>query len=237
LEWVNYRPLAGEEDVQRLTQAAAQVSIEVVDCRGVADPLPELRRRLLDWPGEQVLVWAEAEEAEQLKTHGLTCCTRPVQVSPECARVDILVCWGVPPGPTEWLALLQQYAPRQVCLFGVDLQPDEPQACLQRLAGLLRWAERQAGGRASLAKLAAALGQRPSAARAALDWLVARGHYRLSWLDEDELLIEPASIETGAVPDPPRAAQALTRLQAILRETAAYRTYFRQARAEKLLNP
>jgi len=245
VEWVDARPVE--------TPAAAlhpeRPTVEVVDYRGVTDPRQMLER--LRAQEENVQVWSEAEARTAVAGHDR------YALGPS----RVLAIWTTPPGPAELRATLERASPYMVYLFGIDPGLDQPEQFLKRLAGLVRRALNADQGRVSIPTLAAATAQRESTVRAGLAWLAARGHVVI--LDVGAGLapapLAPADVGAGPAPAPTptdvgaRLARAqevhlaagdqtasadllqiAAQLNALLEETAAYRTYFARTDKEKL---
>ncbi len=216
--WVAARP-AGPAAV------ALEPAVTVVDCRGAAEPLAELRSLLA---AGQAMVWSEG--GAEGETSG-----RPRHRLEPAAR---LIIWTVPPGPAELREALRRVKPQTVYLFAAPPGLDQPEVFMRRLAGLVRYALNRRGGRVRLAELAAALAARPDAVRLGLRWLVEAGQVRCAAAaDEapaaggnDEIMLAP-----GDGVRRPDAEQVAARLVDLLAETAAYRAYFAAAAAERLI--
>ena len=137
--------------------------------------------------------------------------------------LPVLAIWTAPPGPAELRAALERVKPQTVYLFGVDPGYGSPSAFLGRLAGLVKHALSARDGGARISELAAATAAREATVRAGLTWLAARGSIDLTFGDGDEVRLSSGD---GAVR--PDLAQATSRLEALLAETAAYRAYLCQ---------
>lgn len=215
VEWVDYR-LLEEEAISLKVQPA---SIEVVDYRGQSQPWAVLQELLQ----QGVQVWSEGQAKERCGGRDRS----------ELTAAKALAIGTIPPGPAELGAVLEKVAPQKVYLFSVDPGTDQPQAFLQRLAGLVKHALRVRQGQVSLSALAAATAQRQATVRAGIAWLEARGHLRLLAETEDEVYLAEGD---GVVKE--RLPQVTAWLRALLEETAAYRAYFTQADKESLIfNP
>lgn len=213
VEWVDARPCEGPA-----VRLSARPPVAVEDLRSVPDArqaLDRLRAR------EEVLVWAEAaarEEVAGCDRFGL----RPAPV---------LAIWTIPPGPAELRQALEHVSPARVYLFAVDPGLDDPETFLRRLAGLVRYGLRTAGGRMRLSALAAAMAHRQETVRVGLDWLAARGHVALLETAEDEV-----QVARGDGQEREGLPRLTARLVALLEETAAYRAYFTRASSDSILN-
>ncbi len=210
VEWVAWRPAAGVE-----AEVKADVKVEVVDHRGADDP----RRVLAELAaGGDVAIWREGDAT----------CGIPGHDRRTLPRAETLVIWTSPPGPAELRAALAQVRPARVCLFAEDPGTDRPEAFLRRLAGLVKHALAAREGRAPLAALAAATAQRAATVRLGLAWLASQGHVQvIAELNGEVQLAAGLGVPAG----PAETAQAAARVKAALKESAAYRAYYRGAEA------
>ena len=213
VEWVEARV----REAPPVVIAPERPRVETVDHRG--DRVPLRRLRELQAEGE-LLMWAEGlmngDELGVDRRH----------LSP-ASRLAI---WTLPPGPDELREAMEQVSPSVVHFFGVESRLDQPSAFLGRLAGVVKYALRERGGRLELTTVAALLGHRAITVRKGIEWLVAKGQVRLVAESEDEVTLMRDSAETRS--DLP-VVQA--QLAALLEETAAYRDYYRNADKEHLL--
>ncbi len=107
----------------------------------------------------------------------------------------------------------------------------KPDAFLNRLAGLCKYALNQRGGKANIQELAAAMAAREAAIRVGLEWLGAGGHLKV----EEEA--EVVNLLAGSGESNPYLQKELyIALKGLLEETAAYRAYFARADAESLFS-
>ncbi len=213
VEWVDAR----WEERPAVEVTTPRAMAEVADYRAVAQPLPMLQAL---WDAQTMQLWAEGLQVPELPARG---------------RHDLqprgtLAVWTAPPGPKEWEHVLQRVQPQRVYLFAVDATLDAPEAFLRRLAGLVKHALDAYGGRLEWEMLAAATGQRIETVQAGARWLAARGVIAL---------VTEGAAATATPGDAQRDAQAAagaqTTVEALLRETAAYRAYWRTADARRLL--
>ena len=214
--WVDARPAAGAE-----VEIKAEAEVEVMDYRGAANPgalLDNLQARA------EVVIWCEGESCTQYAI-------RNTQSRTSLASSPHLAIWTVPPGPAELRAALKRTQPRHVYLFGVDPGYGTPNAFLGRLAGLVKHALSAHGGRSHISELAAATAAREGTVRAGLTWLAAQGSIGLTFGDADEVRLAPGDGVTRS-----DLAQATSRLEALLAETAAYRAYFAAADKQRLVS-
>lgn len=215
VEWVDSRELEPPP-----AEVEATAPIETRDYRTVSNPEAVVRSLAVE---DDVQVWAEGDSLAGIESR-----TRQ-QLSPG----PRLVVWTLPPGPRELEAMLDQVQPDQVILFAHDPGLDEAQAFLERLAGVAKFALQARQGQVDLTAAAAATAQRVSTVQAGLEWLAARGQVRIT---EQEEGFWHLATGTGQ-PDPARADTLRAHLDALLAETAAYRTYVRNAPAPAVLQP
>jgi single-stranded-DNA-specific exonuclease len=207
LEWVDARE---REPPPRVVPVKAGPT--VVDCR--QEPHPRQRLEAIRAQGDGV-VWAEA--GERAAVGG---CDRR-----ELRPAEVLVMWTIPPGPRELQAAVERVDPRTVYVFANDPGLDALELFLKRLAGLVRHALVEGGGQVSLRALAAATAQRETAVRVGLEWLEARSHAGVEYVDEDTLQLSAGG--AGSAED---AARLKARLEGLLAESAAYRAHFRRVK-------
>ncbi len=138
-----------------------------------------------------------------------------------------------PPDFAVLQQVLRQAAAERVILARLDQPLDDPQGFLQRLSGLLRYAISHYNGQTSLERLAAALGQTPAAVELGLTWWQAHGDIFLQISDEVECTIEKNT--AGAISSIDELTQIAQRLDKVLSENAAFRSFYMRAEASFLL--
>lgn len=205
LEWVDSRPLPG-------AALESGPRFHLVDVRREPDPVSVLPA--------QALVWAEAISPDvlpaEIRDRAIT--------RADASLTPALIIWTSPPGPQELAQLLDETQARTIYVLGRDAAISTPPAFLERLAGLVKYAQRVYDGKLSVVQLAGATGQREVAIRRGLEWLAAKGQVTVKWLDGDH-----AQVTAGGVYDEPAIELLQDAIRAILAEAAAYRAYFRQA--------
>jgi single-stranded-DNA-specific exonuclease len=214
LEWVDARWVEQPE----VELAAPPLVVDVADYRTLAQPLPALQAL---WQEGAMQLWAEGAAVADL----------PARARQELQPGEELVVWTAPPGPRVWQEALRQVRPQRVYLFALDPQLETLQPFLRRLAGLMKHTLVACDGQLEWQALAQAMAHRAEAVQAGLRWLVARG--QVVMLEEST---EGAAIGEGAGEcdrDGERAARS--QLEELLRETAAYRTHFREVEARMLM--
>jgi len=206
LEWVDYRLTPGSE-------AEGEAGIEVIDLRGVADPLAALN-------GTEVVVWAEALSAhEELPFDSGQIGTRY-----DIGRGDDLLIWTAPPGPDELTQVLDRTGAQRVYIVAQHEPSNGLEAFLRRLGGLVKYALREYGGEVEILRLAGATAQREFTMRQGLAWMAAKGEIGLEWLEGGRV-----RLAKGGLPEPDTLGPIWDDLQALIAEAAAYRAYFRSS--------
>lgn len=221
-DWRGSRRVQMEfEDFRVIEALPAEINSKkwvIVDCRKVTDPL-SLLPDFHDHPS--TLVWAEAEAKKEVGGKDRN----------ELEYADNLVIWTIPPSPEQLLDALKIVKPRTVTLVGAHPLLELTEAFMARLAGLLKYAISKCAGKVTYAELAAATAQRRITVEQGFNWLVLRGKITLVLQEGDQLIVAPGK----AIYDPGGAARLWVEVEALLAETAAYRTYFKRAEIDTLL--
>lgn len=140
--------------------------------------------------------------------------------------------YTIPPGPREWRELWERVRPRRVYWLADPPPPQTAEAFLSRLAGLVKYALRHKGGRASLADLVAATAERELTVRLGLEWLAAGGHIEAEF-EEGTVILRRGNEQAN-----PYAQNELFRaVRSLLQETAAYRNLWARMAVRELENP
>ena len=214
VEWIDYRLL----ETATLSITSAPPTIEVIDYRQEAFPLPVLARLQAQ---EEVLVWGEAEAKSKIK------CQDRYSLIPATS----LAIWTIPPGLTEINIAIKNVKPTKVFLFGINPGMDEPEEFLKRLAGLLKYRINYSQGKTNLSTLATATAQRIFTIRTGLDWLEAYGHIKLIKVEDENIWIE-----TGTTLNIENTRPSSNRLKSALEESAAFRAYYLHADKDRLVS-
>lgn len=201
MEWLAARV---NEDVAVVPRAA----YETLDCRRHPAPRQQLEALLAEDPA--ALLWREGRaDLEGVDRFAL----RPA---------DTLLVWTIPPDVATWRAALNTVAPQRVVLFAHEPAWRTPQALLEQVAGLAKYALRRRDGRLTLAELATRCAQPLATAQTCVDWLNTGSRLRFTPLDEDLWRITQADAGAPLTPDP-RLGE---RLRQQMRETAAWRRHW-----------
>ncbi len=218
VEWVEARP------VEEPTISIRRKPIKVLDYRGQPQPALSLK----NIKEENLQVWCEAEAVSKLAGLG-----KDIRDRYGLSPCDTLAIWTTPPGPRELQDVLEHVSPQRVYLFGIDPRSSDLESFLKRLAGLVKYALKAKEGRVSISDLAAASAQREATVRKGLEWMAVKGYIQV--LDEnDEVFLqegEEKTVPTETV-ETRYLTQVTNQLEAMLKETAAYRAHFGRAEAE-----
>ena len=214
IEWVDTRVVEKSRPIQ--IQAR---KVEVVDDRQKPFPLAVLKE-LAARPGIQV--WCEADAFRRLKELGISGRRREML---EAGRE--LAIWTTPPGRKELKAALERVSPEVVYLFCVDPGAVDKNSFLKRLAGVVKYALKNNQDIVELAGLASATGQSEITVRKGLDWLAGKGYLAFKEEENGKIKLSPGG--KSSTPDP----QINDQLDALLKETSAFREYFHEV--EKIL--
>lgn len=207
-----------------------QVNLTFEECRLVEEKAVQIREQKLeirDWrletgkwkDLENVLTWAEGADKARGKSR--------VELHPS----DQLAIYTTPPSPAELRAALDIVKPKIVHVFAVSPANEKTDEFLSRLAGMVKYAINNKGGRASVDELAVATAQRVNAVRIGLEWLAAGGH--VTAVPEGEaVLLSAGNGEMNQY----LQKELYVAVSGILEETSAYRAYFSRAKIESLFN-
>ncbi len=215
-----------------------QVNATFEEFRVVEEKAIEIREQRLeikDWrlkPSTfdiqpSTLVWAEGVDKTKGKSRF------------ELHPADELVIYTTPPSPSELRAALEIVKPKIVHVFTVSPAKEKTDEFLARLAGMVKFAINNKGGKVSVNELAVATAQRVNAVWIGLEWLSAGGHVTAvpAALSESKGEGEAVLLSAGNG----EANQYLQKelylaVRGILDETAAYREYVSRAQVESLFD-
>ena len=208
-----------------------QATLQFEEFRVVEEKPVEVREtelEVLDWRLQSgkwqdlanALVWAEGPDRAKGKSRF------------DLHRSDEFVVYSTPPSPAELRVALEIVKPIRVYLIGASPAVEKTDEFLSRLAGLVKYAIHQRGGRATVQELAAVTGQRVSAVRIGLEWLAAGGHVAIIG-GEDALVLSAGNGNTNQY----LQKELHVAVKGILEETAAYRAYFARAEVDSLIDP
>ncbi len=206
VKWLDWR----ESESQALDLRSAKPRMLCVDYRYSRDfhaDLAQAREQFPDAP-----VWAEGANI----AGGLT----RLQLQPS----ETLIIWTIPASRVLWQAALTTVNPSRLVALAAAPRWGRLNAFLTRLYGMVKYAAAQRAGVADMERLAAALGARTLAVVAGLRLLEGQGRLRCDFDAGGRLRL----VLTDAPPDEAQVKKWRERLSLILRETRAYRDYWRQ---------
>ena len=204
VEWLDYRP----RGQQPTALEAEETTYALLDRRHSANPLAGLAEERERYPG--ALVWSEVEQVEgAVDRLGLK-------------AADTLIVWTIPPSAEIWSAALATVNPERLILFGISPGRETTGNFLARLAALVKYAVNQKGGLVQAEGLAAAMGEGERSLQVGLQVLRAMGKldYRVGAAGEYRLVLADRAASE-------RLKTLQNRLNLLLRETRAYRNYWR----------
>lgn len=221
-DWRGVRQVQLELIDFRLVDSPAAATIrpvlEVVDYRHVDDPFQQLE--ICRQMEANAIVLAEGEAKAQVQGRDRN----------ELERAETLLLWSIPPSLQDFRQALAVVQPQKVYLFAIS-QSDSAEEFAGRLAGLVKYAIQQYGGRTSYAALAAATGHCVQTVRRGIAWLAAQGSLNIQRESEEELILTLGT----SLKDPVETTRLWYEIQRLVEETRAYRAYFRQADKEALI--
>ncbi|NPV76861.1 MAG: single-stranded-DNA-specific exonuclease RecJ [Anaerolineae bacterium] len=212
ITWIDERIT---EEVIRV-EPVAKPKATFIDLRQIQDP-EEAFRQLEHLEG--VLIWREGEPSEDIPgigRHNLTACAT-------------LALWNSPPGKDELVSIIKSASPAQVVLLALAMPIDHPNVFLTRLSGLVKHIIAARQGYAPFPELVGATNQREATVKLGLEWLSAKGLVEFSIEPDQRLKIfSPGRAQLSRLPEIERT------LTALLKETAAFREYYRRAEPDQL---
>ncbi len=204
IEWLDARP-----SDSAIALSSDQPRYTVIDHRETTQPQVMLQALLRQYP--DALVWREGNaDVDGVDRHHLQPCAT-------------LIVYTAPPSPAIWQAVLNKTQPQILILIGQPPDLITMQPLLKHLAGLLKYALRHKQGIVSRSELAALTGQTETVIEAAFDWLHKPTALSIKTLSDDmtQVTHDPGRIRV-------RTSGMDDRLTVLLRESAAYRRYWRQ---------
>jgi single-stranded-DNA-specific exonuclease len=216
-EWITART---QEDSIHVNRETSTLATTIQDLRNIDEPIEQVKDFI---HGQNVLIWAEGKLPEDI---------------PTVNRMDLkpcrtLVIWSIPPSLTILNNAIEICAPKEIILCASENPSDAPAIFLKQLVGLTKYALKQTGGWLEIEKLAAATGQRESAIEIGLSLLEINGFIHLAASEDNKRRYQLNNISTTSNT---QKEQIENKLIHILKETAAFRGYFKSAEAAVLIN-
>ncbi len=173
----------------------------------------------------QALVWAEGADRAEGKSRF------------DLYQADEFAIYTTPPSPADLHTALEIVKPKRVYVLGISPTRENPSSSLRmtdeflsRLAGMVKYAINNKGGKVSIKELASVTAQRDSAVRIGLEWLAAGGHVSIV-PEEDALVLSTWNGDANQY----LQKELYVAVNGILEETAAYRAHFARADAHNLM--
>jgi single-stranded-DNA-specific exonuclease len=202
------------EEFRAIEEAPVEISKPKLEIRDMRLGTSNVEHLTLD-----VLIWAEGAEKSKGKSRF------------ELHQADELAIYTTPPSPAELRKVLEIVEPKTIYVFAVPPAEENPDAFLNRLAGLCKYALNQRGGKATIRELAAAMASREGAIEIGLQWLAAGGHLSVD-VEDDEVILSAEKPEVNQY----LQKELYIALRGLLTETSAYRKYFATTDLKSVFN-
>ena len=212
IAWVEANPLPEDQPVQVKSPTIKWIDLRQID--DIAHILGEISRL------QAQAIWCEGPS-----------CIVPNSVDRlKIKPADVLVIWTIPPGRYELHLVMNIVRPSAVILSSFDPGMDDPQAFLERLAGLAKYVITGKEGKVGLTQLAAATAQTTQTVQAGLAWLTSHGDISVAEHNKDELVLQNGNhILTPGLKD------AEMQLRLFLTESASFRNYYKRIELDTLI--
>ena len=206
IEWLYSRA----HDRPALEPDADESPYAIDDYRQCLDPWLALAKAREQRPEAQI--WAEVDAVDGALDRS------------KLQSGETLIVWTAPASAQIWEAALATVSPRRLVLIGVGSATESPNAFLARLYGLAKYRVNHGDGMATLDELAAACGQTERTAQVGLQLLRAQGR-----LDFALRAGGRYKLRMSDAPPSDKLDIFQRRLTLLLRESRAYRKYWRKA--------
>ncbi len=213
LDWIDAR----EDNSEPVVIQSPLSSFEIIDWRLAAPSQTDLEKLVK----ANTTVWAEGRMLPSFPT---------VDRLHLFANPNLLI-WTPPPSINELKQAISTVNPQKIILMSNSAGSDTPADFLKELSGLVRYALREKQGWIDVNILAAITAQRPLVVNLGIEWLCAKGFVKT---------INKSSATRLQVAEPGNPDNRLNKLEEdlkrVLKETAAYRQFYRQALAESIIS-
>ena len=193
-----------------------QSKFELIDHRSNPSPESELSV-YVSTPGS--IIWAESNSPEGIVSYKRS----------SLQKSDILVIWTTPPTRETFKEALDQVEPKKIVFFAVDPTVQTLRKFITKLHGLLKYMLENNNSSFDFEKAAQSIAVTPALIDVGLDWIHHHGDYDLSLF----------SLNNQILPGPRENLDGFQlidkKLKFMLREVAAYRSYFSKAKLDTLL--
>ncbi len=193
-----------------------QSKFELIDLRSKPSPESELSI-YLSTPGS--IIWAESNSPEGIDSYQRS----------NLQKSDTLLIWTTPPTRETFKQALDQVEPKKIVFFAVDPAVQTLRKFITKLHGLLKYMLENNISTFDFEKAAQSIAATPALIDVGLDWIHHHGDYDLSLFSLDSQIL-PGSRENL---DGFRLIDK--KLKFMLKEVAAYRSYFSKAKLDTLL--
>ena len=193
-----------------------QSKLELIDLR--SNPSPESELSIyLSTPGS--IIWAESNSLEGIDSYQRS----------SLQKSDTLVIWTTPPSRETFKQALDQVEPKKIVFIAVDPTVQTLRKFITKLHGLLKYMLENNISSFDSEKAAQSIAATPALIDVGLDWIHFHGDYDLSFF----------SLDCQILPGPRENLDGFQvidkKLKFMLREVAAYRSYFSKAKLDTLL--
>jgi len=165
------------------------------------------------------VIWAESNSPEGLISYPRS----------ELHNSDTLVIWTTPPSQEIFQSALQRVEPKQIVFFAVDPEVQTLKPFITKLLGLIKYLLDSDNISFDSQRFAQRIAVTPALIEVGLEWIHFHGDYDLSLFSTNHLIN----------PGPRKNLAGFTeidkKLKFMLREIAAYRSYFNKAKLDALL--
>lgn len=190
--------------------------IDLLDLRSHPDP----HKKILSYvslPSTQI--WAESNSPE-----GISASSRS-----NLSKSDTLVIWTTPPSRDIFSHVINSVKPKNVVFFAIDPEVQTLREFVTKLHGLLKYVMDTNEKSFDFQKAAQQIAVTPALIEVGLNWIHDHGDYDLSQFSES------CKITPGPRENLPGFEKIDKILKLLLREAAAYRSYFNKANLDTLL--
>ena len=206
VEWLDWR----ESDATAIELRDEEPQLEIISYTYSLNARRDLARARQLYPDAPV--WVEGAQIDDALTR--------LRLRP----CETLIVWTIPASLSIWQAALETANPSRLVAFAARPAWSSVNPFLARLYGMAKYAIAHEDGIADEARMAAALGHRALAVRAGLRLLAGQGR-----LARDEFAGGRMKLRLAeSAPDDAECDKWRARLTLILRETRAYRDYWRR---------
>lgn len=212
LEWIDWREIK-----QMPAAPSPHPNFTIDDHRNESDPDQFIRHISLN---SETIVFGEGPEL----TIEMACDRNNL------GRSKILVISTIPPDRTTLRTIIETTKPQKILLFAFDPSPKSVKEFMSKFGGLALYTIRNKSGILEYSKIAARLGYPDPAIRLGLDWLQAHGDIVVCQKDQVSCQIAPGNHTPSS-----NLIDLQSRLEIKIGEVRAFRSYFKRADADSLL--